>query len=252
MGQALNTAIPSQAKTGFEKWQDGLNTAVANDKWDAYDCEIQMAVNEFNRHLSGTAGYRPLDWQLIKAMLWTETGAESAEWKIKPMQIGVPGDPGLTSFLSGKEGGDLILPPNWEGRLTVGSVRAIPAHNIRAGIGYLLMRMANFEHKSVLASDTKFYEIKVSAGDNLEKIAKAQSSTPEILKKLNPTVDMLRPGQVLKFQKASIQRVITSWRHLSTSLIAQRYNGGGDPNYAKKLDYALSLVRKGRAAVCIP
>ena len=114
------------------------------------------------------------------------------------------------------------------------------------------MRMANFEHKSVLAADTKLYEIKVSAGDNLEKIAKAQSSTPEILKKLNPTVDMLRPGQVLKFQKASIQRVITSWRHLSTSLIAQRYNGGGDPNYVKKLDYALSLVRKGRAAVCIP
>ena len=69
MGQGLNPAVPAQVRTGFEKWQDGLNAAVANDKWDAYDCEIQTAVNEFNRHLGGTAGYRSLDWQLIKAML---------------------------------------------------------------------------------------------------------------------------------------------------------------------------------------
>ena len=30
---------------------------------------------------------------------------------------------------------------------------------------------------------------------------------------------------------------------MSTALIAQRYNGGRDPNYGKKLDYALTLVR---------
>ena len=29
------------------------------------------------------------------------------------MQIGVPGDPGLASLLSTKEGGELILPPAW-------------------------------------------------------------------------------------------------------------------------------------------
>ena len=91
-------------KSGLEKWQDGLNTAVGNAQWNAWDCEIQLAVNEYNRHLAGTAGYVPLDWQLIKAMLWVETGADNAEWKTKPMQIGVPGDPGLASFLSDKEG----------------------------------------------------------------------------------------------------------------------------------------------------
>ena len=243
--------VQAAPKTGFEKWQEGINQALSNTKWNAWDCEIQLAVNEYNHHLSGTSGYMPLDWQLIKTMLWVETGASSSEWNSKPMQIGVAGDPGLTSFLSGKEGGDLILPTAWKGRLTMGSVRSIPAHNIRAGIGYLLMRMANFEHRNVLAADAKVYEVTVKPGDSLDKIAKAQGSAIETLKKLNPTATVLRPGQVLKYQKASVQRVIANWRHISTTLIAQRYNGGGDPNYAKKLDYALSLVRQGKAVACV-
>jgi len=234
-------------RTGFnKKWQDGLERAVGNPKWDAYDCEIRTAVAELNRHLSDTAGYRPLDRQLIKAMLWTETGAEAAEWKVKPMRIGVAEDPGLESLLSGNEGGDLILPPTWKGQLTMESARTVPAHNIRAGIGYLLMRMARFRHESVLAADTEPYEVTVKTGDSLDKIAQAQGSTLEVLKSLNPTAGVLHPGQVLKCQKASIQRVITGWRPITTASIAERYNGNRDPNYARKLDYALSLVRKGK------
>lgn len=243
-------AIQAPPKTGFEKWQDGIDKAIGDAKWNTWDCEIQMAVNEYNRHLSRTAGYFPLDWQIIKAMLWVETGADDSEWNTKPMQIGVIGDPGLTSFISGKEGGDLILPSVLKGRLTTGSVRTIPSHNIRAGIGYLLMRMANFEHRSVLGPDPKVHEVTVKAGDSLDKIAGTQGSTIDTLRKLNPTATVLRPGQVLKYQKASVQRVIAGWRQISTVLIAQRYNGGGDPSYAKKLDYALSLMRKGKATVC--
>ncbi|HEY9097265.1 MAG TPA: LysM peptidoglycan-binding domain-containing protein [Thiobacillus sp.] len=238
------------AKTGFERWQDRLSNAVGDVKWNAYDCEIQMAVNKFNQHLAGTPNYMPLDWQLIKAMVWTETGAMQAEWGIKPMQIGVAGDPGLASFLSGTEGGDLILPPAWKGRLTTGSVRVIPSHNIRAGIGYLLMRMANTEYKTLPAADSKIYEITIKPGDSMDKIARTHGSTTEHLKKLNPTANILRPGQTIKFQKASTQRSITSWRYISTSMIAQRYNGGGDPNYARKLDYALSLIRQGKTTAC--
>lgn len=237
-------------KTGFEKWQDSIDQAVGNTKWNTWDCEIQAAVNEYNRHLSGIAGYSSLDWQLIKAMVWVETGANNSEWNTKPMQIGVAGDPGMTSFLSGKEGGDLILPPVWKKNMTESSIRTMPAYNIRAGIGYLLMRMAYFEHRSVLGADTRVYEIAVKPGDSLDKIAKTQGSTVDTLRKLNPTATVLRPRQVLKYQKASIQRVITSWRPISIASIAQRYNGGGDPNYAKKLDYALSLVRNGKDALC--
>ena len=238
-------------KTGFEAWQDGINKAVGDAQWNTWDCEIQMAVNEYNRHLSGTTGYMRLDWQIIKTMVWVETGANSPEWKIKPMQIGVSGDPGLASFLSGNEGGDLILPPAWKRRLTMGSARTIAAHNIRAGVGYLLMRMATFEYRSVLSADSKVHEVTVKPGDSVDKIAKAHDSTTEILKKLNPMATVLRPGQILKYQKASTQRTITGWRQLSATSIALRYNSmRRDPNYAKKLDFALGLVRKGKAAPC--
>ncbi|OED17960.1 LysM domain-containing protein [Burkholderia sp. A2] len=238
------------SKTGFEKWQDGIDKAVGDTRWDSWDCEIRMAVDEYNRHLSGIAGYRPLDWQLIKAMLWVESGAADSEWNSKPMRIGVSGDPGLASLLSGNEGGDLILPPAWNGQLTMGSVRSMPAHNIRAGIGYLLMKTAHYEYRSVSNADVKIYEVIVKPGDSLDKIAKAQASTVDTLRKLNPTATVLRPGQALKYQKASVQRVITSWRQISTTLIAQRYNGGGDFNYAAKLDYALKAIQKRTGAIC--
>jgi hypothetical protein len=238
-------ATQAPIKTAFEKWQDGLSKAVSDSRWNAYDIDLKLAANEFNQHLKSTTGYKQLDWRLIKAMLWTESGALSSEWKTKPMQIGVPGDPGLSSFLSAGEGGELILPPRWQGRLTVGSVRSMPSHNIRAGIGYLLMRMANFEFQSVLAADARsVLEVTVKPGDSLATIARAQGSTPEIMRKLNPTSIVLRPGQTLKVQKGSVQRVITGWRQITTDQIARRYNGGGDPNYAKKLDYAIGLIRK--------
>ena len=244
-------AVEAASQAGFEKWKATLDKATSDAKWNEYDCEIRTAVNEFNTHLVKSTGYVPLDWQLIKAMLWTETGAENKQWKSKPMQIGVPGDPGLASLLSGKEGGELILPPAWKGRLSASSAATIPTHNIHAGIGYLLMRMAIFEYRSVPASDTRIYEVTAGPGDSLAKIAKARGTTVESLKKLNPgTGDMLRPGQILKYQKASIERLITGWRVISTSMIAQRYNGGGDPNYAKKLEYALNLVRKGKEVAC--
>ncbi|MEK6353114.1 MAG: LysM peptidoglycan-binding domain-containing protein [Burkholderia cenocepacia] len=243
-------AVQTPPKTGFEKWQDGIDKAAGDTRWDSWDCEIRMAVDEYNRHLSGIAGYRPLDWQLIKAMLWVESGAANSEWNSKPMRIGVFGDPGLTSLLSGNEGGDLILPPAWKGQLTTGSVRNMPAHNIRAGIGYLLMKTAHYEYRNVSNADAKIYEVIVKPGDSLDKIAKAQASTVDTLRKLNPTAAVLRPGQTLKYQKASVQRVITSWRHISTTLIAQRYNGGRDINYATKLDYALKTLQKGTETVC--
>ncbi len=242
--------MQAPTRTGFERWQDGVSKAVSDARWNSWDCEIQMAVNEYNRHLRGVSGYLPLDWQIIKAMLWVETGAHNPQWNAKSMQIGVSGDPGLASLLSGKEGGDLILLPGWKGRLTMSSVRTIAAHNIRAGIGYLLMRMAKFEYRNVPGADPKVYEISVKPGDSLDKMAKDQGTTIETLRKLNPTAAVLRPGQVLTYRKASIQKVIAGWHPIVTTFIALRYNGGRDPNYAGKLDYALSSVRKGKAALC--
>lgn len=245
--------VQAPVKTGLQLWQDGINKAPGDARWNAWDCEVQMAVNEYNRHLSATPGFWPLDWQLIKAILWVETGALVSEWKIKPMQIGVAGDPGMTSLLSHKEGGDLIIPPSLKGKLTPVSIRSIPALNIRAGIGYLLMRMAHFEYRSLLSTDTQTCEAVVRAGDSFEKVAKAHGTTVDMLRTLNPTSAVLRPGQVLKYQKASIQKVITGWKSFSTLTVALQYNSmRRDVNYAKKLDHALSLIRKGEAGRCAP
>jgi len=240
----------TSSRNGFDKWQDGINNAVGNARWNSWDCEIQGAVNEYNRHLAGTPGYLPLDWRIIKAMIWVETGANNTEWKTRPMQIGVPGDPGLASLFSGVEGGQLIMPSSMKIRLTKESARSIPAHNIQAGTGYLLMRMANFEYRSVAAKDSRIYEVIVKPGDTLDRIAKHHGSTIEIMKRLNPAAHILKPGQTLEYQKGAIQRVIKSWRHISTTSIAQRYNGGGDPHYARKLDHALNLLRNGKESSC--
>lgn len=157
----------------------------------------------------------------------------------------------MRSLLLGNEGGDLIIPPAWKNRLTVRTAATIPNHHIRAGIGYLLMRMANYAIKSVPDSDGTTYEVKVQAGDSIAKIAKAKDSTVEIMQKLNPAAHVLKPGQVLKYQKASLKKVITGWKIVTTSSIAIYYNAG-DSMYAKKLDYALTLIQKGKAAICAP
>lgn len=103
----------------------------------------------------------------------------------------------------------------------------------------------------MLGADTRIYEITVKPGDSLDKIARVQGSTVDTLKKLNPTAAVLRHGQVLKYQKASIQRVIVGWKIFSTRTIAENYNSmQSDPNYARKLDYALSMVRKGKDSPC--
>ncbi|WP_234385296.1 lysozyme inhibitor LprI family protein [Paracidovorax avenae] len=49
----------------------------------------------------------------------------------------------MASLLSGNEGGDLILPPNWKSKLTPNTVRTIPQHNLRAGsMRKIVFRMA--------------------------------------------------------------------------------------------------------------
>ncbi|RQU12438.1 LysM domain-containing protein [Burkholderia cenocepacia] len=244
--------IPSPAKTGYEKWQDGIMSAADDPKWHIYDCELRAAAGEYNRHLAGVAGYRPLDWQLIKAMAWVETGARDPLWASNPMQIGMYDDPGLDGLLSGKEGGDLILPASTQSRLTRANARAVPAYNIRAAIGYLLMRLANFSMQSVPDPDRRTYEISVKPGDSLDKIARQQGSTTDTLRALNPGIGTLRPGQVLKYQKAAIRKVIMGWKPMTTANVGRLYNTKAPDTYAKKLDYALATIRQGKEPVCAP
>jgi hypothetical protein len=234
----------------LQKWRNGIDKAVGDPRWNEYDCEIIAAVGEYNRHLSSTPGYVTLDWRIIKAMVWVETGANNPQWKTKPIQIGNPGDPGLHVFLSGKEGADLVTPPELKGRLTLSSVITIPSYNIRAGIGYLMSRMATYRQENQIDGESKVFEVTAKAGDSLDRIARAQGSTVETLQMLNPGATVLRMGQIVKCRKAAIRRVISDWRSFNTTTIALNYNGRGDRDYARRLDYALNAVRKEAGLAC--
>ncbi|WP_338768619.1 LysM domain-containing protein [Massilia sp. METH4] len=237
-------------KGSFEMWKDGLIKGVGQAKWHTYDCEIKTSISEFDRHLAGSPGYVIVDWRLVKAMLWVETGAGHIQWRVKPMQIGVLGDPGLDALLGGKEGGDIIMPPSLKATLDHNAARTIPSYNIRAGIAYLLMRMAKFEFRSVVSDDPKIYEAPVNRGDSMARIAKVCGTTTDILRQLNPKATILRPGQVLLYRKGAVQRVIVGWLPFAIEDVAKLYNGGGDVRYAEKLSFALKLVKYGSEATC--
>lgn len=51
------------SRTAYERWQEGLDQAVRDRKWNVYDCEITMTVDEFNLHLNRTPGFKALDWK---------------------------------------------------------------------------------------------------------------------------------------------------------------------------------------------
>lgn len=188
------------------------------------------------------ASYTGPSAKLIKGILWVESGAASAQWKTKPMQIGVTGDPGLAAFLGGKEGGEIIMPAATKKILTASTVRSDPKHNLRAGVGYLIMRSANFSHKSVINAGAALEHETVKAGDSFSKIATRVGSTTDIISSLNPGKKMLKPGEKIAYKKGSVQKYVTSWRAFDAALVATRYNGGGDPNYEKKLNFVLSLL----------
>lgn len=230
-------------KSRHQLWQDTIDQSQKDPRWHDYDCDIKRIVREFNLHLTGQGGYRPLDWRFIKAMIWTESGGpDNRSWKRNPMQIGNPGDPGLRALLSGDEGGDLILPPELAKALTESSVRSTPQMNIRAGTAYLLMRLARFNTVSVMQASDGLQTIEIKRGDTLSKIARVNGTTVEALKYLNREAILLSPGMTLKFKKAAMRKVITGWDQITTSRIAQRYNVG-DPGYAGKLNYCLSVMK---------
>lgn len=181
----MSISVFDQAKPdGLEKWKQGVRQAPTNPRWSEHDSTIQLIVTQYNTFLKDTPGFRPLDWQLIKAMTWVETGANSPAWKTKPLQIGVSTDPGLGALFSGQEGGDLIVPPGM--KLSKAGAQVDYVQNIRAAVGYLLMRMAQFDFKTILDADTTLGHVTVKDGDNLSKIARERGTTVDMLTTMNP------------------------------------------------------------------
>lgn len=229
-------------------WTDTIDRSKTDKNWHGYDAEIKTAVGEFDNHLKAIKGYS-LDWKLIKAMLWTESGGPSnTAWTTRPMQIGNPGDPGLGELLAkGRQtmaGGWLVMPPALASTLTAQNAHQ-PAMNIRAGIAYLLLlAMKSAYHDEIDTRDSSFHTYTVIKGDYLDKIARRVGTTSAILKKLSPVFqsrEFIKEGDTLRYQKASVKKYITGFKTIDSAFCALKYNTG-DPCYDKKLQYCLTLI----------
>ncbi|BAP56762.1 peptidoglycan-binding lysin domain protein [Thioploca ingrica] len=225
-----------------QKWQNTVNQGMTDGRWDEYDDLIKKEVDTYNNRLVTTPNFARINWLYIKAILWTESGGpDNPSWKTQPMQIGNPGDPAYRVLQQGKEGANKIMDSNLPNQLT--NIND-PKINIKASIAYLFTRMAKLKNESILDDrDQNIYQYEVKRGDTLESIAKKNGTTIDELKSYNNLVsDNISPAQILKYRKAKIDLIIADWRNFNVIVIAQRYNGGGDPSYSDKLKYLLDKV----------
>jgi LysM repeat protein len=224
------------------KWKSTINQSINDPKWDKYDDVIKAEVDAYALQFKALAS--KVNWLIIKAMLWSESGGPTnSAWNTRPLQIGNAGDPAYAVLQNGTEGSDLIMSNNLKTSIAAGSINT-PEVNIKAGIAYLYTRMSITNIISVRnLQDSKEYEYTVSAGDSLEKISNKVNTTVHELRRLNPkSSGILRVGQKLRYVKAKLQRSIINWREFSADVVADRYNGGGDINYSAKLTFILEEV----------
>jgi hypothetical protein len=234
-----------------KSWKDTVDDAITNKDWDLYDQLIQKEVADYNKRLTGSPGYSPVDWLLVKAIVWVESGGpKTRAWKGRVMQIGNLGDKGYTALKNGvvgryarSEGSELIISPE----LCTDIVRNVPintpATNIRAGIAYLFTRMATTTYKTF--EDGPIETTSLRQNENFAVVANRVGSTTEVIVRLNNHLNPKRlpPGIDIKYRKARVERIISAWKSFTVENIADLYNVG-DELYADKLNYVLGLFKR--------
>ncbi len=238
------TSTPISPGSDAAQWLAGRTAAVGNPKWDSHDNTINTTVSAYKSHLQSLGNAPQFDARVIKAMLWVESGANDPAWNTKPMQIGVPGDPGLRDFFDPARPGTSLIPPTMKAGLNALSAVTSPTANIQAGTGYLLMRIGTFAMTNFNKPGGVRKMVMVKAGDTIERLAKLHQSTTLSILGSNPTVtaNSLRIGQGIIIAQAELRWTPTSWRAFTADTIAQNYNGGGDKNYSVKLAHCMKLL----------
>lgn len=255
----------TEDESDFFKWKKIRELAfVSNHKeWNKYDLLILKSVNEINIHLSSTPYFQPLDWYIIKAMLWTENDAENtSQWNGYPLQIGrFRKDKAMPALISGEKSTALVTPPQWRNKAFNGlkdpernywakeQITGSPEENIKAAITYLMMKLSNTKEESTIDQyDSTLYSAIVQKGDLADNIRTERKTTIPNLTKNNPgkNLDKIHPGDILYYQKASMKVIITGWKPITIKNVAMNYNGGGDPKYAIKLQFVYTLLTKNR------
>ena len=234
-------ARPSNISDGLSGWMDGIDTFVPGPHWHDYEREIRGTISDYDFNLRGVAGYRSPDFSLMKAMMWAENDPGDPSWNRRPMQIGNSGDPGLRDLLKPFGAGTVVIPPQWQGRLSSGAI-SNAQDNIRAAIGYVLSKASQSDLRTVVERGAPIFEIEAAKGDTLDAIARHYGSTTDHLRRLNGS-SALRPHQKVKVQKAKTARVIFGWRPIDKNSLQSNYNGNPDVDYAAKLQYILDYIK---------
>lgn len=255
---SLNAAALSSAG---EIINDSRFRASAIDpRWNEYDDTTKQEVAFYNQKFADVAGFVPLDWRYVKAMVWTEVLAgpagNSKEWQQRPMQIGVGSDPSLGVVSSEKDDADLIVP---EDRRNEIRSNHFGHNNIKAGIAALYYKAiegtnAKTDPRKVAShsviDNTQILIDTVQKGEiGFERIANRLGTTTDNLKMNNPEVDStkLQVGQEIKYQRAHLERYITDWRDWQTTIKNYNKNAastskGGDVNYMDKVQRAYQII----------
>jgi LysM repeat protein len=234
--------------------------SLENPRWNEYDETIKSEVEFYNNKFKDTPNFKPLDWRAVKAMLWTENlggptpNNAQGEWEKRPLQIGVPGDPGLGVIQNGRENSDLVTTSETRSELLKDSNGK---NNIRAGVAYLYTRTLESGIREVI-DDSNIQTYKIQKGDSIDTIAKNLGTTRDnILKNSGLTINgKLSLGQEIKYQKAHQERYVSGWKDWKSTV--RGYNGNatwgtdakgnqvkigvGDPDYMPKVSRAYQII----------
>lgn len=226
-------------------WFNNLVKDVESGKhdWNLYDKDTPVIVSTYNANLGATPGYRPLDWRLIKAMTWVESGPTARDdgWLRRPMQIGDPKDPGLDALLGPPPNqaahGALILPPLYKQTLTKSLARTNGRYNIIAGVGYLLQRFAIFD--TIPAQRSSMLDFMKSTEEASLVLASVHSTRHPAQ---HSTTHHEASPQHQPPPTPKTKLAIVGWRLLTAETIGKLYNTKMS-DYGDRLDWCYRYIK---------
>ncbi|MEI7714366.1 MAG: LysM domain-containing protein [Rhodospirillales bacterium] len=229
-----------------EGWKATMVAAAKNKSTADYDALVKTILDDYTKRFGKTPDlWRLPDAKLFKAIMLVESGGPAGSaWTTRVMQIGNPGDPALAVLRSKAQHSDLIMNADLQSRLADPKQFPIddPSLNIQAGIAYAFVRAAKFT-TSWVADLSNLIPYTVKSGDSLYRIALREHTSIEQLKTDNPTLaKVLHPGVVLKFHRGQYVTAISGWKAMDAQFFATQYNGGGDAEYAAKVEYVYALL----------
>lgn len=236
-------------------FKDTMTAAVADPAAADYDTALKAEIDAYVARFKGTPDFPdPLDWRLFKAQLLIESGGPQGKvWKGRVMQIGNQGDPGLSVVkaaaegrIADAEGADLVLSADLKSAMKDPKQSTDqPVLNLRIGLCYLFARMIkNIRDEDIIDTSRPPETYKVLKGDSWWKIARHFRIKVKDLQDLNSSAVTrgLFPGMELHVRWGKHVRELTGWRTFDYATIADRYNGGGDADYADKLEFVHKLL----------